>query len=319
MWGFARASDLIAVAVLAALSPVGGAALGDPAGRVALGDAGLRVSLADAGVRVSLADTGGGAVRSDTGGGVPAPARVVSINLCTDQLAMGLAAPGQLLSVSWLAADPRSSAMAAEAGRYRLNRRQAEEVYLMRPDLVLAGTFSDPAALALLRRLGLRVETFAPVTSLRGVRAAVLRMGRLLGREGAARAEVEKMDVALARLTPPKGLPEKTAALYYPNGYSPGGGTLANAILAAAGFRNLAARTGRTGAGTLPLERLVMAAPSVIVTSHPYPGASRAEAILRHPALREVEKTAKVVYSGPSWVCGTPEVVKAVAQMAAVR
>ena len=41
-----------------------------------------------------------------------APARVVSMNLCTDQLAMLLAAPGQLLSVSKLARDPMSSAMA---------------------------------------------------------------------------------------------------------------------------------------------------------------------------------------------------------------
>ena len=45
----------------------------------------------------------------------PAPRRVVSINLCTDQLAMMLAAPGQLVSVSQLAGDPHSSAM-AEAG-----------------------------------------------------------------------------------------------------------------------------------------------------------------------------------------------------------
>jgi iron complex transport system substrate-binding protein len=37
-----------------------------------------------------------------------APARVVSVNLCTDQLAMLIAAPGQLQSVSWLAADPSS-------------------------------------------------------------------------------------------------------------------------------------------------------------------------------------------------------------------
>ena len=34
-----------------------------------------------------------------------APARVVSMNLCTDQLAMMLAAPGQLVSVSHLATE----------------------------------------------------------------------------------------------------------------------------------------------------------------------------------------------------------------------
>ncbi|MEL6267927.1 MAG: ABC transporter substrate-binding protein, partial [Pseudomonadota bacterium] len=46
------------------------------------------------------------------------PARVVSMNLCTDQLAMLIASPGQLVSVSYLARDPASSAMAAEAQGY---------------------------------------------------------------------------------------------------------------------------------------------------------------------------------------------------------
>ena len=40
-----------------------------------------------------------------------APGRVVSINLCTDQLAMMLAAPGQLVSVSHLASEVQSSSM----------------------------------------------------------------------------------------------------------------------------------------------------------------------------------------------------------------
>ena len=44
-----------------------------------------------------------------------APERVVSIDPCTDQLALMLAAPGQLVSVRHLATDPRSSAMAEEA------------------------------------------------------------------------------------------------------------------------------------------------------------------------------------------------------------
>ena len=44
-----------------------------------------------------------------------APERVVSMNLCTDQLAMLLAGPGQLASVTYIATHPRASAMAEEA------------------------------------------------------------------------------------------------------------------------------------------------------------------------------------------------------------
>ena len=50
-----------------------------------------------------------------------APRRVVSMNLCTDQLAMLVAGEGQLLSVSPLSADPRGSAMADVAAGYPLN------------------------------------------------------------------------------------------------------------------------------------------------------------------------------------------------------
>ena len=58
------------------------------------------------------------------------------------------------------------------------------------------------------------------------------------------------------------------------------------------GFSNIGAEAGLTGGGILPLERLVMAAPRMIVTSSPYPGASRSEEILVHPALAAVRAKA---------------------------
>ena len=83
-----------------------------------------------------------GAVQGATGiAPLPAhqPRRVVSINLCTDQLAMMMAGPGQLVSVSHLAGDPTYSTMPEAAAAYPANRGLAEEVYLLKPDLVLAG------------------------------------------------------------------------------------------------------------------------------------------------------------------------------------
>ena len=55
-----------------------------------------------------------------------APTRVVSMNLCTDQLAMLLADEGQLLSVSHIAFDPLASPMVEEAAGYEKNHGQAE-------------------------------------------------------------------------------------------------------------------------------------------------------------------------------------------------
>jgi iron complex transport system substrate-binding protein len=249
----------------------------------------------------------------------PAPGRVVSINLCTDQLAMMLAAPGQLVSVSRLAGDPHSSAMAEQAQRYPVNQGRAEEVYLLRPDLVLAGVYTDPATVQMLRRVGLRVEQFDTAKSLADTRARIAQMARVLGREEAGAALIAAFDARLAALEAPTG-PRPRAALYHPNGYTLGGGTLADDILRAAGLRNLAAELGHRGGGTLPLEELVMAAPDLLISAAPLPGASRSEAVLAHPALAHLRATrAGLRITSPDWICGTPHVLGAVARVAAAR
>ncbi len=244
----------------------------------------------------------------------PPPARVVSINVCTDQLAMLLAAPGQLLSVSHLARDPYSSAMAAEARAWPANRGGAEEVFLMRPDLVLAGTQAAQTTVAMLHRLGVRVEAFAPENDLDDIRASIARIGRLLGREAQATALVASMEARLAAL--PAGGARPLAVVYHPNGYATGSGTLADAMLRAAGFRNLAAEAGIEGGGVLALEALVMAAPDLVITGPRYPGASRAEAVLDHPALARVPRAS---LADARWVCGTPHLLDALQALAEYR
>lgn len=243
-----------------------------------------------------------------------APARVVSLNLCTDQLAMLLAAPGQLVAVSHLARDPLSSPMAAEAMAYPITRGQAEEVFLLRPDLVLAGTYTTRATVELLRRLGVRVEEFAPPAALADVGVQMRAVGAALGRaeEGARMADAFEAGLAALRAEP-----GPRAALYDASGYTGGEQTLAGEILAAAGFRNVAGEVGLEAGGYLPLELLVLAAPDVVVTGEVYPGASRAEEILSHPALAGLTRAGAV--SDADWVCGTPRVLGAIARLGAAR
>ena len=247
-----------------------------------------------------------------------APARVVSMNLCTDQLAMMLAAPGQLVSVSHLASEVQSSSMVEEARAYPMNRGQVEQVFLMRPDLVLAGTYTQVATVDLLRRLGVDVVQVPPATSLTEAVEQLRLVGRALGQEAKADAMADAFasEIAAARFD---GSP-RTAAFYYPNGYTTGSGTLANEVLELTGFTNIGATSGVTGGGILPLERLVMAGPELIVTSERYPGASRSEDILVHPALRAVQARAGVeLTSDADWVCGTPHLMRAIGKMQAAR
>lgn len=246
------------------------------------------------------------------------PERVVSINLCTDQLAMMLAAPGQLVSVSHLATEVQSSSMVEEARAYPPNRGQVEQVFLLRPDLVLAGTYTQAATVELLRRLGVEVVQVPPATSLAEAVEQIRAVGRALGQEAKADAMADSFaaEIEAARFQGDS----RTAAFYYPNGYTTGSGTLANEVLEVTGFANIGADAGVTGGGILPLERLVMAGPELVVTSERYPGASRSEDILVHPALRAVQDAAGVrLNSDADWVCGTPHLMRAIGRMQAAR
>ncbi|MEM7547513.1 MAG: ABC transporter substrate-binding protein [Pseudomonadota bacterium] len=247
------------------------------------------------------------------------PKRVVSMNLCTDQLAMLLAGPGQLRSVSYLASDPSASAMAEEARGYHANRGLAEEVFLMRPDLVIAGTFTTRATVDMLKRLDIPVVEFAPANSMDDVRARVREMGIALGRQTDAERLVARFDADLAAARA-EGTSRPRTALYYANSYTLGAGMLAHSVLEAAGLSNLAVELGYEGGGRLPLETLVMEVPDLIVTGRDLKGASLASDSLAHPALAALRANAAAApVADRDWVCGTPFIVEAIRRLATAR
>ncbi|MBK1635983.1 ABC transporter substrate-binding protein [Rhodovulum adriaticum] len=246
----------------------------------------------------------------------PPPARVASINLCTDQLAMMLAAPGQLISVSMLVRDTRLSPLAQNARAYPVNHGQAEELFLMAPDLVLAGRYGAQATVDMLRRLGIAVVQVAPARSFDDIRANIRTVGTALGRKAEAEAMIARFDADLAALArdPATG---PRAAVYAAGGYTSGRGTLIQDILSAAGLRNATAEAGRKGGGRVPLELLVTIAPDLVIRAQRYGGASRAENMLDHPALAALMADQPVhPRSDGTYICGTPLVLRAVAELA---
>jgi iron complex transport system substrate-binding protein len=264
---------------------------------------------------IGLALCAGPAGAQDMSG--DAPARVVSMNLCTDQFALMLAAPGQLVSVSHIAIDPNASPMAEAAADYPLNYGSAEEIYLLSPDLVLANPWTNPAAVAMLRRLGIEVVQIEGVRTLSDIPDRLAQIGAVLGRDAAAQALIRRFETDLAALSAPSDGPR--AAFYYPNGYTMGEGSLAHEILTRAGFRNITSEVAPSATGQIPLEVLVLAAPDLVIRNRPYRGASQAEAILHHPALRALVAAGAGHESGPDWSCGTPRVVEALRALVETR
>ncbi|MEM9966954.1 MAG: ABC transporter substrate-binding protein [Pseudomonadota bacterium] len=241
------------------------------------------------------------------------------MNLCTDQLAMLVAAPGQLHSVSYLAADPAGSAMAAEALYYTINHGLAEEIYLMQPDLVIAGSFSTRTTVNMLERLNVPVVVLEPVSSLEEVPKRLREMGAALGRETAAEALIIEYNQRLSALRDTSDK-RPSAALYYANGYTSGDRTLAGQILVAAGFENAAVQAGYTSGGILPLEVLAMLQPDALISGRQFAGGSRSEEILDHPVVAALrDGRAKGAIVGSDWICGTPHVLRAVEDLNGLR
>ncbi|WP_299360995.1 ABC transporter substrate-binding protein [uncultured Paracoccus sp.] len=267
---------------------------------------------------VLLAAVPAAPTRADLPQSAAAPRRVVSINLCTDQLAMTLASPGQLISVSALARDPGSSLMADEAAAFPVNHSRAEEVYLLRPDLVLASSFTSPATLAMLRRLDVPVMVQAPATSLAEVRESIVAMGVALGQQDRAAVLARRFDEALGILRMPVDPAAPLAATWQANGYVTGTATLSADVLQAAGFDLLARKLGLQFGGSLPLETLLLADPDLLVTDPPARGSARADDVVRHPALAHARAT-RVEVPGRDWVCGLPQVLDVVARLRDLR
>lgn len=231
---------------------------------------------------------------------------------------MMLAAPGQLISISQISQDPNVSVMLEQAQGYPINFGQGEEVFRLSPDLVLAGSFTSPYTVGLLRRLGVEVAQLPIVSSLDAIPDNIREVGRLLGRAPEAEALIAQFEADLAALRTLRDRAPR-AALHYANNYTSGENSLAHEILTAAGFTNIAAEAGLSGGGTLAMERLVMLMPDLVISGQPYPGTSRSEEVLRHPAMDALrDRHAGHALADAEWVCGTPAVLRAIARLAAL-
>jgi iron complex transport system substrate-binding protein len=233
------------------------------------------------------------------------PQRIVSLNLCTDQILLQLVPRGRIAALGWLSQNPENAALYREAQGLRTVRGNAEEVLALQPDLVLVGMATTRFTTRILRDYGVPVlalpgaDSFADVyQQIRTVAHAVGEVARGEGVVAAMQARAQAMAAG-----PP---PTLVATPYWPGGRSAGAGTLYDDILGAGGYANGAARAGLKGYGALPLERLVAQAPQVLLTNDYKRGVpSLGARLLAHPAFTGLG--AKEVTLPSRWmVCGGP-------------
>jgi iron complex transport system substrate-binding protein len=252
--------------------------------------------------------------------GQPAPARIVSINLCADELLLALANPGQIVALSPYAADPALSFMAEEARAFRHDAAEAETVVDLDPDLVLAGRFTRLATREMLTRLGYRVVLLDPARSVDDSIAQIRQVAEAVGHPGRADSLIRQIEAARVRgWVSAAAEPVPTAAVYQRRGYVTGGATLTGELLSIAGFRNLGDVLAGERGGFVRLEALIAGQPDyLVVAARETPVEDQGAALLAHPALAaRYPAERRIVLPERLTVCGGPSLPDAIDWLAA--
>lgn len=242
------------------------------------------------------------------------PARIVSLNMCTDELVLRLADPVRIASVTWLSQDPRNANMAEAARRVPANHGLAEEVLGFKPDLVVAGAYTTRATVSLLGRVGVTVREFGVPRNLAEMKAQITEMADLLGEPTRGQALLAGIEQRLQALAARRVERPLRAVVLRPSGFTVGRGSLVDEILTRAGLVNIAAELGVESYGQIALETVALGRAEVLILNETPDGPpSLAHEILHHPVIDRLGARLKLV-ALPSrlWTCAGPSVLDAI-------
>ena len=241
------------------------------------------------------------------------PQRIVSINLCADQLVVALADRGQIAGLTKNATDPEMSGEAVKAHGIPLRSNSAEQILAIEPDLIVGMPANRSAALAALPEQNYPLLDLATANRLDEIYASIRETAAAVGHPARGTALIARMERELAGLSKPgKG---RVAAYYQRRGYMTGTGTLIDELMARVGLVNLAGKLGKPPLSQLSLEEMVAAEPDfLIVESATDVVTDQGSEMLHHPAIKDIPR----ISMPQAWtVCGSPAYTEAARSMAA--
>ena len=232
--------------------------------------------------------------------------RVASMNVCTDQLLLSLADPAQIVGLSRYSRDASQSFAAADARRYPILSGGAEDILMLKPDIVVASLFDKRSTRELLKAQGLHLAEFSVPRNLGEVKAQIREMGEIVGHPDRAAAEVARLDAAMARARQAVTDKHYSVLPLSRRGWVSGRDSLVSSLLTETGLFNAASDLGVATGGFAPLEAIVNAKPDFLLVSE---AGDRAEddgrAFLLHPALERFYPPSKrIVIPERLTVCG---------------
>lgn len=233
--------------------------------------------------------------------------RVASLNLCTDELVLLLAAPDRIVSVTHLAQQPAESPLWRQARRYRANDGSLLSVAGLKPDLVVMMGGGARDRLRIAKRLGIRTIDLPFAQSLGDVEASVTRLAAALGRPRAGAALLRRM-AALRASAPPK----LRDTIWLGGGgrtVSPGG--LEAQWMTLAGMRQRPANGDRVS-----LETLMLRPPAILLRSDYRQGQySAGQRWLNHSAARRPRNSMVIATDGRLWTCMSPLLIEEIRRL----
>jgi iron complex transport system substrate-binding protein len=249
----------------------------------------------------------------------PRPERIISLNMCTDQLLLDLAPTGQIVGLSPFARDVARSWAAGKVEALPILSGTAEEVMVLKPDLVVAGRFTRRATREFIRERGIPLEEFDAARTLIEAKRQIARFGELTGSVAQAAARNAQIDAAAANL--------KAAASSAPTirvlplsrrGWVSGRESLMSDLLRQAGLINAASELGLRAGGFVTLEAIVKLRPDAILISRDDDKAEdQGRAMLLHPAIQELFPPARrIIIPERLTVCGGPMLADAMTMLA---
>lgn len=235
------------------------------------------------------------------------PQRIVSINLCADQLVLALADRGQIAGLTKNATDIEMSGEAAKAAGLPLLSNSAEQILAIEPDLIVGMPASRSAALRALPQQDYPLLDLATANTLDEIYTSIRETAAAVGHPERGSALIVRMQRELAGLPKPgKG---RVAAYYQRRGYMTGTGTLIDELMGRVGLVNLAGKLGKPPLSQLGLEEMVAAKPDfLIVESATDMVTDQGSEMLHHPAIKDIPR----ISIPQAWtVCGSPAYTQA--------
>jgi iron complex transport system substrate-binding protein len=231
--------------------------------------------------------------------------------MCTDDLLLELLPADRIASVTYYSRNPANAHQWPKAALVPINWGTVEEVLAEKPDLVLAGTYTTPAARAMLKKLGMPLMEIPPAVNFDEIRQVTRQVAHALMRDAAGEALIAQMDSTLQALADSKPSQTIRVAAWGEGGAIPGKGTLFDSILSAAGGVNVAASLD-SAYTSFDVEQLLMAHPDVLayagnITDTPGLNTNLAQ----HPLILKLYSARRVSYPSALYSCGVVESAQA--------